>query len=1033
MNILFTILISILYFAYIASSQSCDSWTDAVECVTDSGGACKYVNGLCRCVSEVELDILFGVDTSGSIGADGFAIQKQFIENLVVQGINNGSRIGFTMFSTNINESRSIQYWNTDELILYTRGILWTSGFTNTPGLLTSALTTFAETYDPERQQVLMLITDGNPCLPDSQGGCPQGVCQYANQVKSAGIRVVIIGIGEGLDTQYVGCLTQSDDDFIPVSGFSTEAFESIMGSVSDILCPISKQFKVTEVKAEKKTDDTWNSRWTRFVEVYNTGIDFTLDDIEIDGLISMNYGDGPSNITVSQGQYVVFYDASDLPTGNNDVLSTPSCHLCEDPCDLTGCISTDESYTGYCWCGNSIYIACGNENDAESICTTNVEVTGGQNACSVCTFNDDMSKTNWEITFSDSASEIDSVIYDSLTWITTDDGYSYELLSKGFDNDLGDNWAQSCSVFGTPGSDPAASCSTTCNSDGIDCGDGGYCDTNTGLCVCDEDTGYYPDCTDPTTCLKCKLIPTIAECQVVWRKNGTDKYAFFNWSETATDADGGYILYWFDASVTCDDGIIGGSAATGCDVITDNPTYVNALAQRIDNYYTYNNTIGGYVTSYIKVCDDEGLSCDEYESARIPCVVITQSPTFSPTNSPTNSPTAEPTKNPTASPTWECPLYWWENEDVCNPDTDDGYAGDRCTCTGDKPKQCCLLEPDWTGTYDPDRQHKTDYECKLDVELDEPKKRFVSEDEAGTADGYFLSQGEHTFIIEISPENYPCKMDIYWELQFTDTDCNGRRRLKDSNSTNTVETIVCDPDSTDLTQAGLSIDVTSGWLKVWGQNDVENSTVTFTVTRLDCDEALAIINGGNEIDSRLKRRRLGDSSCFDDIQLNGDLVIINATSECQPDCYDGRIYPMRIPVWYNWQVDLSVIPSNEKELPAWLWWLIAALVVFLCILTLLVYKYWWKNREKAVALNSMQDALDQEICIAENGWIDDLNDGQVQVNRMIAENNRDEVTNPNPNQPPFHDAAAKQFVTTNIEKPVFRKVYGPKHGDQYD
>ena len=663
--------------------------------------------------------------------------------------------------------------------------------------------------------------------------------------------------------------------------------------------------------------------------------------------------------------------------------------------------------------------------------------------------------RDNWDITFSDAGDDdIDSVFYDSSTWIETDDGYSYELISKGFDNDLGDNWAQSCSVFGTPGSDPAAACDTNCNSPGINCGNGGYCDSDTGLCVCNETTGYYPDCTDPTTCLKCKLIPTIAECQVLWRKNGTtgDKFAIFNWTEINTDASGGYKLYWFDAAVSCPNGVIGGSAATGCDVITSNPTYVDALAQRIDNYYTYNDTIGGFVTSYVTVCSDagDGTICTEYESARIPCHVITQSPTFSPTMAPTGSPTSEPTKNPTASPTWACPEYWWENEDVCNSNTGDGYAGDRCTCTGDKPKQCCLLEPDWTGTYDADRQHKTDYECKLDVELDSPKKRFVSEDDAGTADGYLLSEGTHTFTIGISPDNFPCKMDICWELQFTGTECpNRRRRLQkdDDDDDDDIDTIICDETSTDLTQAGLSIDVTSGCLKVWGQNDVENTTVTFEVERLDCDQALAIINGDDDDDDddddtddtdvtrrrRRRRRRLADTSCFDDVQLNGDLVITNATNDCRPDCYDGRIYPMRIPVWYNYASALVAPPAAEKELPAWLWWLIAALVVFLALLALLVYKYWWKNKATGAALNTAQADLDAAIEEQEIGFGGDLGGQQVGFNPLATGFDPNSAAGqPKPNGPMGRGGRGGDFIRPNVEKPVFKQQFGPSHGRQF-
>ena len=204
-----------------------------------------------------------------------------------------------------------------------------------------------------------------------------------------SGIRTVIIGIGDGVTTAYVQCLTLSDDDFIYVEDFTTSAFESIMGTLSGILCPESKDFKVTEVKAQKKPS-SWNARWTRLVEIYNFGIDFNISEISMTGLITMDLGNGPA-VQVTDSQYVVFYDAQDAPylSGNNDTGSTPSCHLCDNDCDLSTCSGAGETYYyGYCWCANSIYIACGNTNGTDK-CVENVADTGAVDACSVCTFND--------------------------------------------------------------------------------------------------------------------------------------------------------------------------------------------------------------------------------------------------------------------------------------------------------------------------------------------------------------------------------------------------------------------------------------------------------------------------------------------------------------------------------------------------------------------------------------------------------------------------------------------------------------------
>ena len=256
------------------------------------------------------------------------------------------------------------------------------------------------------------------------------------------------------------------------MTGYDPAAFDQIMGSLSAVLCQVAIELKVTEVKAEKKLS-TWNSRLTRFVEIYTSGIDFTLEEIQISGLITMAAGDGP-NITVSQGDYVVFYDASDEPLGLPTVGSTPTCHLCEwdstnndEPCDLSGCADTSDTYTGYCFCGNAMYVACGNSGDGVSNCNNNIGITGAEDACSTCIFNDAMDNSDWDITISNAdGSVIDTVDHGAAntgSWVVPVDGYSLELAWKGFDNDIGGNWIQSCYIYGTPGSDPLPECPSNC------------------------------------------------------------------------------------------------------------------------------------------------------------------------------------------------------------------------------------------------------------------------------------------------------------------------------------------------------------------------------------------------------------------------------------------------------------------------------------------------------------------------------------------------------------------------------------------
>eukprot|EP01084_Bolivina_argentea_P259601 438078_1 len=86
----------------------------------------------------------------------------------VVQDINNRTRIVFTMFSTDTNNSRTIDYWETYDLQNYISGLHYTGGWTNTRQLISDALIIFSNTKQYDRQQILIMITNSNP---------PQSVC----------------------------------------------------------------------------------------------------------------------------------------------------------------------------------------------------------------------------------------------------------------------------------------------------------------------------------------------------------------------------------------------------------------------------------------------------------------------------------------------------------------------------------------------------------------------------------------------------------------------------------------------------------------------------------------------------------------------------------------------------------------------------------------------------------------------------------------------------------------------------------------
>ena len=66
-------------------------------------------------------------------------------------------------------------------------------------------------------------------------------------------IRVIVIGIGSGVNSNYYNCLLQDSDDFIALADYTDDDFDSITGVLSSITCPFDLQFKMTEIAYQKK------------------------------------------------------------------------------------------------------------------------------------------------------------------------------------------------------------------------------------------------------------------------------------------------------------------------------------------------------------------------------------------------------------------------------------------------------------------------------------------------------------------------------------------------------------------------------------------------------------------------------------------------------------------------------------------------------------------------------------------------------------------------------------------------------------
>jgi len=496
----FFILFFIIFFNQIPDSYAaaCSQITSQSTCSSTSG--CWWQSGACACSSNVTMDICFALDASSSIGQSSFTTELDWLANLIGTGLTNDARVGIIRFATIsqylLNFTQSDAY-STTQLESFVESIYYTGGWTNTVAAIEQAIAMFDAESDAQRSKVLVIITDGNPNLPN---GGDVDVCALASTLKADEITTLIVGVGSQWDPDNVDCLVSSSDDIVYVTSFTTSDFDSVLPQVTAITCPVDYSLKITEIKVISEN----STNTAPFVEIYNPSTTITLGDISVSGLFTGTLG--TSSQTLSQAQYLVLYD------GDRGNVTCSDCG-----CTLMG---------NNMYCEDSIYVKC---------------YTGGTCYWSGAT----SSNTDFIVTFTDASSGtvIESVEYDS-SWPSLLTGYSFELKELGYDDTAGSNWQSSCNIYGTPGSAPITSCATPCTQE--QCRANGassaYCHNST--CVC-NDNSYYADG------LNCYVVPPPGTCYSYWLKNGSFHYARFIWEAANTDVNHQYKLRYY----ACNDG----------------------------------------------------------------------------------------------------------------------------------------------------------------------------------------------------------------------------------------------------------------------------------------------------------------------------------------------------------------------------------------------------------------------------------------------------------------------------------------------
>ena len=126
---------------------------------------CFTTHKIIACASTVELEVLFVMDISGSVGSTGWETEKTFVSNMITNGMSDVPSVAVMTFGTgawsqwNFTDQQQPRSVITDAV----ENLPYTGGSTYMKTAVKAGITIFDQTGSPDVDNLMFLITDGDP------------------------------------------------------------------------------------------------------------------------------------------------------------------------------------------------------------------------------------------------------------------------------------------------------------------------------------------------------------------------------------------------------------------------------------------------------------------------------------------------------------------------------------------------------------------------------------------------------------------------------------------------------------------------------------------------------------------------------------------------------------------------------------------------------------------------------------------------------------------------------------------------------
>ena len=176
------------------------------------------------------LGVVFLMDSSGSVEQTGWNNEVAFVNSLVIDERLDNAYIGIVQFSSDNIVTKEVYFTSDqsrDAITSEISSLVWTKGATAIRTALENGTDIFAWATSTNDNNIIVLITDGNPNPANVQNPCDTDY-GLLDDLEELAISVVVLGVGDVWNPDIISCLNKRGNDVILASDFSPGSMASI-------------------------------------------------------------------------------------------------------------------------------------------------------------------------------------------------------------------------------------------------------------------------------------------------------------------------------------------------------------------------------------------------------------------------------------------------------------------------------------------------------------------------------------------------------------------------------------------------------------------------------------------------------------------------------------------------------------------------------------------------------------------------------------------------------------------------------------